>query len=135
VLPERIAFIRFASIVDTVLQDAVEAHKSGMPIDSILAMSDRIIIRSDSTSFLSEEPFTPLQSMSAGEYSDIYSFKGRKTIIFHNGVLPARKMRFDEAIYRVISDYQSIREKEWEASLKERYTIQQFPENIPSSLQ
>lgn len=135
VLPERIAFIRFASIVDTVLQDAVEAHKSGMPIDSILAMSDRLIIRSDSTSFLSEEPFTPLQSMSTGEYSDIYSFKGRKTIIFHNGVLPARKMRFDEAIYRVISDYQSIREKEWEASLKERYNIQQFPENIPSSLQ
>lgn len=130
-LPERVEFYRFASTNDSLLLQGVEAFKTNtFSIDSLISVYPRLIVRHDSTAYLNEEPFEPLATMDVGEYSDIYSFKGRKTLIFKKAILPSRPMTFDEAIYRVISDLQILREKEWNDSLKSRYKLTSFIENI-----
>lgn len=130
-LPERVEFYRFASTNDSLLLQGVEAFKMNkFSIDSLVSVYPRLIVRHDSTAYLNEEPFEPLATMAVGEYSDIYSFKGRKTIIFKKAILPSRPMTFDEAIYRVISDLQVLREKEWNDSLKSRYKLTPYIENI-----
>lgn len=130
-LPERVEYIRFAALADSVLTQAKDLHQQGLAIDSILNTIDQLIIHHDSTSYLDEQPFEPLKTLRSGEYSEIYSYKGRKTLIFEGDLLDARPMRFDEAIYRVISDYQLIREQAWTKDLRARYAIQPLPENIP----
>lgn len=130
-LPERVEFYRFASTNDSLLLQGVKAFKTNtFSIDSLISVYPRLIVRHDSTAYLNEEPFEPLATMDVGEYSDIYSFKGRKTLIFKKAILPSRPMTFDEAIYRVISDLQILREKEWNDSLKSRYKLTSFIENI-----
>lgn len=130
-LPERVEFYRFASTNDSLLLQGVEAFKTNkFSIDSLISVYPRLIVRHDSTAYLNEEPFEPLATMAVGEYSDIYSFKGRKTLILKKAILPSRPMTFDEAIYRVISDLQILREKEWNDSLKSRYKLTSFIENI-----
>jgi peptidyl-prolyl cis-trans isomerase SurA len=131
-LPERVEFIRFASISDSLLLQGVNAFQlnPSISLDSLTKDYPRLIVRHDSTSYLNEEPFIPLSSLNTGEYSDIYSFKGRKTIIFKKQILPSRPMTFDEAIYRVISDLQIQREKEWNESLNMRYQIRPFPNAV-----
>lgn len=130
-LPERVEFIRFASVSDSLLNRAVDSYKNGITdLDSLSAMYPRLVIQHDSTSYINEEPFTPLQTLQIDEFSDQYSFKGRKTIILKKANLAARTMRFDEAIFRVISDMQVIREKEWNEVLRKRYNIESMPENL-----
>ena len=47
-----------------------------------------------------------------------------------NDVLPARKMTFDEAFNRLLSDYQPVREENWMQRLRNKYQIQAYPEVI-----
>lgn len=130
-LPERVEFYRFAATNDSLLMQGVRAFKTtSLPIDSLTKQYSRLIVRHDSTAYLSEEPFIPLSELAVGEFSDIYSFKGRKTVILKKETLPSRPMTFDEAIYRVISDLQILREDEWNELLKSRYQITPFPEFV-----
>ena len=47
-----------------------------------------------------------------------------------NDVLPARKMTFDEAFNRLLSDYQPIREENWLQRLRNKYQVQAYPDVI-----
>ncbi|MDV7393053.1 hypothetical protein RZS08_16900, partial [Arthrospira platensis SPKY1] len=106
------------------LIQAYDAYLNGTKdLDALKEAYPRVIFRADSTSYLSEEPYTRLETLADDHASDIFSFKGRKTILHKIGWLPARPMTYDEAQFRVISDYQEIREREWVDRIHQRYAI------------
>ena len=85
---------------------------------------------SDSTGIFEGEPFTRLAEMETGKISEYFTYNNRKAFFVLNDVLPARKMTFDEAFNRLLSDYQPIREQNWLRRLRDKYQIQAFPEII-----
>ena len=85
---------------------------------------------SDSTGIFQGEPFTQLADMKIGEISEYFSYNNRKAFFVLNDILPARKMTFEEAFNRLLSDYQPIREENWLQRLRDKYQIQAFPNVI-----
>ena len=74
-----------------------------------------------------QEAFTQLADMKVGEISEFFSYNNRKAFFILNDILPARKMTFEEAFNRLLSDYQPIREENWLQRLRDKYQIQAFP--------
>jgi hypothetical protein len=98
--------------------------------DSLRANDFPVAVMSDSTGIFQGEPFTRLAEMEVGNISEYFTYNNRKAFFVLNDVLPARKMTFDEAFNRLLSDYQPIREENWLQRLRNKYQIQSYPEVI-----
>jgi peptidyl-prolyl cis-trans isomerase SurA len=115
---------------DSTLKKAEDFIVQGGHPDSLRANGFPLAVMSDSTGIFQGEPFTRLAEMEIGNISEYFTYNNRKAFFVLNDVLPARKMTFDEAFNRLLSDYQPIREKIWLQRLRNKYQIQAYPEVI-----
>ena len=115
---------------DSTLKKAEDFIFQGGHPDSLRVNDYPVAVMSDSTGIFEGEPFTRLAEMETGEISEYFIYNNRKAFFILNDVLPARKMTFDEAFNRLLSDYQPIREQNWLRRLRDKYQIQAFPEII-----
>lgn len=115
---------------DSTLKKAEDFIVQGGHPDSLRANDFPVAVMSDSTGIFQGEPFTRLAEMEVGNISEYFTYNNRKAFFILNDVLPARKMTFDEAFNRLLSDYQPIREEKWLQRLRNKYQIQAFPEVI-----
>lgn len=118
---KRYSFWRISSSNDSLLTVVRNEIKKGTEIDSIKKMHKNVFMVEDILSDISEEPFYRLGKIKDGDVTEIFEFKKRSTILYLKEVLEPRDMNFDEAFYRVVADYQPIREKNWMESLRKRY--------------
>lgn len=119
---------------DTTLVKAQKFIEEGGSPDSLRANDIPVAVMSDSTGLFQGEPFTRLADMTEGELSEYFTYKNRQAFFVLNERLPARKMTFEEAFNRVLSDYQPIREQLWLDRLNKRYSIQSYPDTIREKL-
>ena len=112
---------------DSTLSKAKDFINQGGHPDSLRANDYPVAVMSDSTGIFQGEPFTQLADMKVGEISEFFSYNNRKAFFILNDILPARKMTFEEAFNRLLSDYQPIREENWLQRLRDKYQIQAFP--------
>ena len=115
---------------DSTLKKAEDFIFQGGHPDSLRVHDYPVAVMSDSPGIFEGEPFTRLAEMETGEISEYFIYNNRKAFFILNDVLPARKMTFDEAFNRLLSDYQPIREQNWLRRLRDKYQIQAFPEII-----
>ena len=115
---------------DSTLKKAEEFIVQGGHPDSLRANDFPVAVMSDSTGIFQGEPFTRLAEMEVGNISEYFTYNNRKAFFVLNDDLPARKMTFDEAFNRLLSDYQPIREENWLQRLRNKYQIQSYPEVI-----
>lgn len=118
---KRFSFWRISSSKDSLLNVVKNEILKGTAIDSIKKMHKSVFMIEDILSDVSEEPYYRLEKIKAGEVTEIFDYKKRSTILYLKEVLEPRGMNFDEAFYRVVADYQPIREKNWIESLRSRY--------------
>ena len=115
---------------DSTLKKAEEFIVKGGHPDSLRANDFPVAVMSDSTGIFQGEPFTRLAEMEVGNISEYFTYNNRKAFFVLNDLLPARKMTFDEAFNRLLSDYQPVREENWLQRLRNKYQIQAYPEVI-----
>jgi hypothetical protein len=89
-----------------------------------------ILVRADVVNDLSQEPFSYLKGLQPGQISERFDYRNRRTVFLLDRIEPARNMTFDEAFFRVVSDYQPIREELWMQGLRARYNVSMFPDRI-----
>lgn len=121
--PRRPYFYMVSSIQDTVVENAMEFLKQGNDPDSIRKYVKNAIVSSDSLTTMQDEPFNRLQNIEEGSFSDIFEFNRRKTFFYVRKWLPARKMTFEEAFGRLLTEFQPEREAEWLNKLRSSYNV------------
>jgi peptidyl-prolyl cis-trans isomerase SurA len=124
-------YIRLTANHDSTLQQAKEALMAGVPADSLRNGIRGLLVRADQTSTLEGEPQSRLAGLRAGEFTDVFDFRGRPTLLQLQTIEEARDMRFDEAYFRVVTDYQPIRERTWLDRMRARYGVTEYPNRIP----
>jgi peptidyl-prolyl cis-trans isomerase SurA len=127
---ERYFYYRIAANNDSTLTVAIDAMVAGMEPDSLRNEISNILVRADVVNDLSQEPFSFLNGLEAGQISERFDYRNRRTVFLLDRIEPARNMTFEEAFFRVVSDYQPIREELWMLGIRNRYNVSMFPENI-----
>jgi peptidyl-prolyl cis-trans isomerase SurA len=125
---------RFSSSSDSTLSFAKELLRSGITVDSLRTKLTGIVIREDVVNDMSQEPYNNLRDIYAGGQSDIFQFRNRPTFLFLNRVEPSRTMEFDEAYFRIVSEYQPIREEQWLNTIRSKYNVTTYPDRITLDL-
>ncbi len=126
----RYSFHRITATNDSLITRAAEELKRGTHPDSLRTRVSGLVIRADQISDLSQEPFENLTGLSVNEVSRVFEYRGRPTVLFLSHIDPARTMTFEEAYFRVVSDYQPMRERTWLDAMHARYGVTLHPERI-----
>lgn len=121
--PKRYHYHLLSALADTTLDKGINFIRSGNNPDSLRTYFPRVAVNRDSTGVFTDEPYTKLESLNPGSFSDRFEHKRRKSIFYLDDILPARKMTFDEAFNRVLADYQPLREDKWLSKLKKDYKV------------
>jgi len=106
---------------------------NGTSVDSLKKWNKNIFMLKDIISDLSEEPFYRLEKLEVGKTTDIFDYKKRKTFLYLEEILEPRQMTFNEAFYRVVAEYQPIREKKWLESLRNQFKAVSFSAELERS--
>jgi peptidyl-prolyl cis-trans isomerase SurA len=130
VFDTRYIYERFSATNDSTLAVARSLMLSGMPTDTVRTRVQGIIIREDAVSSLEGEPHSALKDVGQFELTENFVFRGRPTFLYLKAIDPARPMTFEEAYFRVVTDYQPIRERQWLDGLRARYNVAVYPERI-----
>lgn len=117
----RYEFARYATNSDSLINFVRTEYEKGNSPDSVKAQNPNLYIISDMTTDVTDFPFSLLSYMKPGDYTQIFDFKNRKNIMYLKNILPPGPMSFDDAFFRVVSDFQPEREKQWLNSLRERF--------------
>ena len=128
--PKRFVYHIIAADEESLITNAKNKISNGLEIDSLKSEFPEIAIISDSTGHVSEHPFNMLPEMRVGQSSDLFEYHGKNAVINLSGILPARKMDFNEAFYLVMNDYQPKREQEFTDHLKKKYNSKIYPKRI-----
>lgn len=128
---ERFFYYRFAAVADSTLNQLQEVIRSGVPVDSLRSLFPGVLVRADVINSLEEFPYSELAGLQPGEFSAYFDFRNRRTTLLLDRIEPARTMSFDEAYFRVVSDYQPIREQEWVNALRRKFNVEMYPDRIP----
>lgn len=126
----RYIYQRFSANTDSSLAVARAMLLDGAPLDSIRVRVQGIVIRQDVVTALEGEPQSALVGVDVGGLSGSFIFRGRPTFLLLEQIDPARPMTFEEAYFRVVTDYQPIRERQWLDGLRARYDVKVYPERI-----
>jgi len=127
---ERYFYYRIAANNDAVLDEAITLLESGVSPDSLRNDLPGLLVRSDVINDLSQRPFLHLQGVEEGGLTNRFEYRNRRTVLLLDRIEPARTMNFDEAYFRVVSEYQPIREETWVSGLRDAYGVELFPERI-----
>jgi len=121
--PTRYYYHLLSAAKDTTLDKGIDFIQSGSHPDSIRSYFPKVAVISDSTGVFTDEPYNKLEAMEVSTFSDRFEYKNRTAVFYLNDILPARKMTFEEAFYRLLADYQPAREKQWLTELKKDYKV------------
>lgn len=121
--PKRYHYHLLSALADTTLDKGINFIQSGNHPDSLRSYFPRVAVNRDSTGVFTGEPYSRLESMKPGSFSDRFEYKRRKAIFYLDEILPARRMTFDEAFNRALADYQPTREDKWLSKLKKDYKV------------
>ncbi len=131
---KRYHYYLFAGRQDSLLKEATRRFQDGMHPDSVDNDMQGVAIRTDSSSYVDEFPFSKLKEMETGSFSNLVKYRDQKAYLYLEEILQPRRMRFDEAYNRLVSYYQPIREKEWTQALKDRYNIKMYHDRLEKKL-
>ncbi len=121
--PTRYYYHLISARQDTNLQKAVDFIQEGNHPDSIRTLYKSIAVTHDSTGIFTDKPFNKLQTMQEKSFSEVFNYKNRNTRFYLNKILPARRMTFEEAFAKLLTEYQPEREKKWMDKLRKRYKV------------
>lgn len=127
---ERYDYTLLASRDDSMLTAALEMTSQSILADSISATFSNVIVTRDSVATPAEEIQTALSATESGETSDKFTYRNRDAYVIYHQLLEPRTMTFDEAYFRVGSDYQPIREENFMNELRSNYRVRIYPERI-----
>lgn len=127
---ERYDYTLLASREDSVLTEALQLARQQTAVDSIAATYQNLLISRDSVATPSEEIMEAINSTDAGAVSETFTYRNRDAAIIYHQLLEPRPMTFEEAFYRVGSDYQPIREENFMNDLRSQYRVRTYPERI-----
>lgn len=127
---DRYFFTRISAGNDSTLLEAKQLYDSGIPADSVRRQINGVVFRDDIISDINLEPYNLLSNLDEGQSTNIFQFRNRPTIFVLNRKEPSRLMNFEEAYFRVVSEFQPIRESEWLERLRIKYNSIQFPDSI-----
>ncbi len=127
---QRYRYVRIAAMADSTLLKVKDAVLEGMPIDSLRNEFQGLIIRRDIINSLSSFPFSEMDGLAVGEFSDIFEYRRRQTMYLMEEILEPRQMTFEEAFNKLVATYQPIREAEWMERMRAKYSVHSYPERI-----
>lgn len=127
---ERYDYTLLASRNDSVLNAALKMTNNSVTADSISRTFNNIVASRDSVETPAEEIMAVLDSTDIGDISDKFTYRNRDAYLIYHQLLEPRTMTFDEAFYRVGSDYQPIREENFMNELRSEYLVRIYPERI-----
>ena len=127
---ERYDYTLLASRDDSILSAALEMATQSVSSDSVSAALKNIIVTRDSVATLPEEILTALNTSESGKTSDKFTYRNRDAYVMYHQLLEPRTMTFEEAFYRVGSDYQPVREENFMNKLRSEYRVRIYPERI-----
>jgi peptidyl-prolyl cis-trans isomerase SurA len=127
---DRYFFTRVSAANDSSLIQAKLLLEQGVPTDSIRRQINGVVFRDDIVSDVITEPYNLLSALSEGESTSIFEFRNRPSLFILNKKEVARPMNFEEAYFRVVSEYQPIREAEWLQRLRSIYTVSSTSSSI-----
>jgi len=107
----RYRYVRFSARADTTLDRVRSRVDAGEPVDSIRGEFTNVVMRRDVINRIDSEPYSMLQGLGEGEFSPYFEYRRRQTTMYLEEILEARPMTFEEAFNKLVTDYQSIREK------------------------
>ncbi|REL38321.1 hypothetical protein DYD21_06865 [Rhodohalobacter sp. SW132] len=127
---ERYDYTMVSSTSDSTLQVAMDRIRSGEnPLD-LTEEFERLFVARDSVASPAEEIIEQIDQLSPGEISEAFRYRNRNSHLIFNQMLEPRQMAFDEAFYRVSSDYQPVREEQFLAKLRDEFPVETFPQRI-----
>ncbi|MCC5925279.1 MAG: peptidylprolyl isomerase [Bacteroidetes bacterium] len=127
---DRYFYFRVAANTDSTLNLAISRLQDGISPDSLRREMPGLLIRSDVINDLSQSPFSYLQGLQEGEISQRFDYRNRRTVLLLDRIEPSRTMTFDEAFFRIVSEYQPIRERNWVNRLQQTHNVSMYPERI-----
>jgi len=130
VFDTRYMYHRITASNDSLLHVARQLILDGVVPDSLRGLVQGVITREDVVNSLEGEPHDQLVGVDVGGFSDTFIFRGRPTILYLRAIEPSRPMTFEEAYFRVVTDYQPIRERRWLDDLRNIYKAVEHPERI-----
>lgn len=128
--PRRYDVVRMAAKTDSLLRVAQNAIISGVNPDSIRKDVSGLSVVRETISDLTNEPFNQLQGLNSGAFTDLFDFRNTRNLLFLEKVRAPESMTFDDAFFRLVSEYQPIRENTWNNYLRQKFNILSFPSNI-----
>lgn len=128
--PRRYDVVRMAAKTDSLLRVAQNAIISGVNPDSIRKDVSGLSVVRETISDLTNEPFNQLQGLNSGAFTDLFDFRSTRNLLFLEKVRAPESMTFDDAFFRLVSEYQPIRENTWNNYLRQKFNIQSFQSNI-----
>lgn len=127
---DRFFFTRISATRDSLVMAAKQLLDQGIEMDTIRRQVNGVVFRDDIISDLSEEPYSKLRTLNIGEATDIFEFRNRPSMFILNKKEESRQMNFDEAYFRVVSEYQPIRESRWLDRLRQLYNVVELQDAI-----
>lgn len=127
---DRYFFTRLSAGTDSTLLAAKNLLDQGVPADSIRRQLNGVVFRDDVISDISQDPYDKLIGLEPGQSTSVFEFRNRPSIFVLNKKEESRLMNFEEAFFRVVSEYQPIRESEWLQRLRSSYQVTQNTEAI-----
>ncbi len=131
---KRYRYYRISADSESKLDEAREVINHGVPVEEIREAVTGLIVRTDVINSLADFPFSHLEGVEEGGFSEVFEYRNRNTMIYLKEIMEPRTMTFDEAFMRVVADFQPIREEEWNTELKQRYNVVAYPERLEALL-
>lgn len=130
----RYFYKRVSAANDSTLGVALQLYQDGVAVDSIRSKVRGVLVRTDIVNDVTIEPFDKLIALNEGDVSDIFDYRNRPTAFILERKENARGMTYDEAYFRVVSEYQPIRENDWMERLRSIFQAESYPSKITLEL-
>lgn len=127
---KRYDYVRVTAGNDSLLTLARTMISNDVPLDTIRARTERTYLIEDVITDISQDPFDKLGELLPGEMTEDFAYKMRKSFFYLREILPPGPMNFDEAYNRLVSDYQPIREENWNEAIRERNNVELNTEKL-----
>lgn len=127
---DRYFFQRITANSDTSLNRVLSLIAQGQSTDQIRSSVAGLVIRNDVLTDVSQEPYNKLSSLTPGSITEAFMYRNRPTVFLLERKEESRDMTFDEAYFRVVSEYQPIREELWLQRIRSKFNAVQFPDRI-----
>jgi peptidyl-prolyl cis-trans isomerase SurA len=128
--PTRFDVIRLTAKSDSLLKIGIEAISKGSVPDSLKGKTEGLNVIRELISDLDNEPFDRLRQVKPGGFSEMFDFRNARNVLYLEKIRQPEPMTFEDAFFRLVSEYQPLREREWNQLLRKKYSIVSNPDQI-----